>query len=112
VTAVHRFELQRHTDVTGVSGEGKVAEGVRLDDNTAVVRWLGDKPSYVLWPDYGHAVAVHGHHGLTVFVPGEEVVGAPAAELRLLVDVALGGLAAWFAAGSSNETGASVGATT
>jgi hypothetical protein len=109
---MRRFQLHRQVDVTDVSGVGVVAEGVRLDNNTAVVRWLGDRPSYVLWPDYDHAVAVHGHHGLTVFVPGEEVVGAPAAELRLLVDVALGGLAAWFAAGSSNETGASVGATT
>jgi hypothetical protein len=95
---VRRFELHRRVDVSDVSGVGVVAEGVRLDDNTAVVRWLGDKPSFVLWPDYEHAVAVHGHHGLTVFVPGDDVIGAPAAELRLLVNVALGGLAAWFAA--------------
>jgi hypothetical protein len=102
VTAVRCFELHRRVDVSDVSGTGVVAEGVRLDDGTAVVRWLGDKPSYVLWPDYEHAVAVHGHHGLTVFVPGDDVDGTRAAELRLLVDVALGGLAAWFAVGDSN----------
>jgi hypothetical protein len=93
---MRRFQLLRQHDVTGVSGEGVVAEGVRLDDGTAVVHWLGDKPSFVLWPDYEHAVAVHGHHGLTAFVPGAEVDGAAAAELRLLVGTALGGLAAWF----------------
>jgi hypothetical protein len=109
---MRRFELHRQVDVTDVSGTGVVAEGVRLDDNTAVVRWLGDKPSFVLWPDYDHAVAVHGDGGLTAFVPGDEVTGSAAAELRLLVDVALGGLAAWFAAGSPNETAPSVGATT
>jgi hypothetical protein len=98
VTAVRRFELHRRVDVSDVSGTGVVAEGVRLDDNTAVVRWLGNRPSYMLWPDYEHAVAVHGHHGLTAFVPGDEVDGTRAAELRLLVDVALGGFAAWFAA--------------
>jgi hypothetical protein len=99
---MRRFELHRRVDVSDVSGVGVVAEGVRLDDNTAVVRWLGNKPSFVLWPDYDHAVAVHGHHGLTVFVPGDDVIGAPAAELRLLVGTALGGLAAWFAVGDSN----------
>jgi hypothetical protein len=93
---MRRFLLHRRVDVTAVSGVGVVAEGVRLDDNTAVVHWLGDRPSYVLWPDYDHAVAVHGHHGLTLFIPGDEVYGAPAAELRILVDTALGGLAAWF----------------
>lgn len=63
-----RFELHRDLDVSGPSGTGVVADGVRLSDGRAVVRWRGDRPSTVFWPDYGHAVAVHGHGGLTRFL--------------------------------------------
>lgn len=65
-----RFEIHRDHDVTGASGTGHVASGVRLVDNTAVVCWLGDKPSTVVWLDFAHAEAVHGHGGATRFVWG------------------------------------------
>ncbi|WP_282698038.1 hypothetical protein [Streptomyces sp. CC208A] len=70
MTAVpRRFYLQRNTDVTGVSGTGRVADGILWPDGTASVRWLGEHPSIVFW-DRGQTSVdhVHGHGGATVIV--------------------------------------------
>lgn len=63
-----RFHLQRHTDVTGVSGTGRVADGILWTDGTVSIRWLGEHPSTVFWDGLAHAEAVHGHGGHTVIV--------------------------------------------
>ncbi|MFE2457543.1 hypothetical protein [Streptomyces sp. NPDC059402] len=63
-----RFHLQRTHDVTGVSGTGRVANGVLWPDGTVSIRWAGDRPSTVFWDDVAHAEAVHGHGGHTVIV--------------------------------------------
>ena len=34
------FSLVRHEDVSGVSGTGRVADGVEFNDGTVVLRWL------------------------------------------------------------------------
>lgn len=78
------FEMWRDDDISGVSGEGLVAEGwqydepliVRLPDGSVldlapgwvVVRWKGKHQSTVFWPTFEDAVAVHGHGGATRFV--------------------------------------------
>lgn len=69
MTQPRRFHLQRTTDVTGVSGTGRVADGILWPDRTASVRWTGPRPSVVFW-DGGIADAehVHGHGGHTVIV--------------------------------------------
>ncbi|MEV8477873.1 hypothetical protein [Streptomyces sp. NPDC051173] len=61
-----RFVLRRHLDVSGISGEGNVADGVLWPDGTASVRWRGEHPSIVFW-DRGRASVefVHGHVGAT-----------------------------------------------
>ncbi|MDJ0460625.1 hypothetical protein [Streptomyces sp. H27-C3] len=63
-----RFHLQRDTDITGVSGVGRVADGVLWPDGTASVRWAGDRPSIVFWDRIADAEAVHGHGGATRIV--------------------------------------------
>lgn len=63
-----RFHLQRNHDVTGVSGTGRVANGVLWPDGTVSIRWAGDRPSTVFWDDVAHAEAVHGHGGHTRIV--------------------------------------------
>ncbi|MDT0608816.1 hypothetical protein [Streptomyces lancefieldiae] len=68
MTQPRRFHLQRNHDVTGVSGTGRVADGILWTDGTVSVRWLGDRPSTVFWDDVAHAEAVHGHGGHTVIV--------------------------------------------
>lgn len=67
---MRRFELHRDQDVTGVSGEGVVADGVEFPDGTVALRWRGGWPTSVVFHDRGiEAVeAVHGHGGATRIV--------------------------------------------
>jgi hypothetical protein len=60
-----RFHLERTQDVTGASGTGYVADGIRWADGSASVRWLGDRPSIVFWASMDDAVHVHTHAGGT-----------------------------------------------
>jgi hypothetical protein len=60
-----RFVLDRHVDVTHVSGTGVVAEGFEASDGTVFLRWLSDTPSSVIYDDIRHVERVHGHHGAT-----------------------------------------------
>lgn len=81
---VRRFELHRDTDVSGVSGEGVVADGVvfprksvitwpdgaqrRLPAGWVRLTWRGQYSSTVLWDSADEAMAVHGHNGATRLV--------------------------------------------
>ncbi len=83
-TLPRRFHLMRHRDVSGISGTGVVALGVRWPDGTASVRWLGDRPSIVFWDRGGMADAehVHGHAGATEVVWDDEVGTDPLVVLQ------------------------------
>lgn len=63
-----RFYLQRHEDLTGPSGTGRVADGVLWPDGTVSIRWRGERASTVFWHDLADTEAVHGHGGLTEIV--------------------------------------------
>ncbi|MFI5525011.1 hypothetical protein [Streptomyces platensis] len=62
------FTLHRDRDITGVSGTGIVADGVRWPDGTVSIRWRGERPSTVSWNSIDDAEAVHGHGGATRIV--------------------------------------------
>lgn len=62
---MRRFRLLRDVDVSGVSGIGHVADGVRFADGTTVVRWRGDRASTVIWESIADVEAIHGHNGAT-----------------------------------------------
>lgn len=63
------FHLQRDEDETGISGTGRVAEGVEFSDGTVVVRWIvGEHHSTVVWPDMESVAAIHGHGGKTKII--------------------------------------------
>ncbi len=64
---MRRFEMYRFEDVSGVSGEEVVAEGVEFTDGKVVIRWLGDHASTVEWDKLSDAEWVHGHNGKTRF---------------------------------------------
>lgn len=68
------FHLQRDTDETGISGTGKVAEGVEFSDGEVVIRWIvGEHKSTVVWAQGLSAVeAIHGHGGKTRIVYHEQ----------------------------------------
>lgn len=64
---VRRFVLERSEDVSGVSGTGTVAEGVRFSDGIVVVRWTSsDHRSTVVWERLESVLAIHGHDGRTI----------------------------------------------
>ncbi|WP_369214416.1 hypothetical protein [Streptomyces flavofungini] len=63
-----RFHLQRDHDVTGMSGTGRVADGILWPDGTVSVRWAGDRPSTVFWERLEDAAHVHGYGGHTRIV--------------------------------------------
>lgn len=66
---MRRFHLQRDTDVSGVSGTGKVAEGVLFSDGAVALRWVtGDYRSTVCWCSIRGVEAIHGHGGATRIV--------------------------------------------
>lgn len=68
---MRRFELHRDEDVSGVSGQGVVAEGVAFSNGGPVaLRWLSEFPTSVVFHDRGieSLEAVHGHQGRTRIV--------------------------------------------
>ena len=67
---MRRFHLVRDEDVSGVSGTGTVAEGVILSSGKAVIEWLTEWPTSVVWHDRGleSVEHVHGHSGRTRIV--------------------------------------------
>lgn len=67
-TLPRRFHLQRDHDVSGVSGTGRVADGVLWPDGTATLRWRGDRASTVHWDRITDTEHVHGHGGATRIV--------------------------------------------
>lgn len=64
-----RFHLERDVDVSGISGTGTVAEGVRFSDGITEIRWVtGEHRSTVVWPSIADVEAIHGHGGATRIV--------------------------------------------
>lgn len=60
------FNLIRNKDISGVSGIGKVAEGVVFGDGVTVVRWLSIvHPSTNIYASLEDVLKVHGHEGST-----------------------------------------------
>jgi|14_taG_2_1085336.scaffolds.fasta_scaffold01230_9 hypothetical protein len=64
----NKIEMWRDEDETGVSGIGKVAEGVRFSDGKIALRWLTSTSSTCLYDSYGDVLAIHGHGGKTRFI--------------------------------------------
>ncbi|MEU3455629.1 hypothetical protein ABZ671_18810 [Micromonospora sp. NPDC006766] len=57
------FALRRDTDPTGMSGTGIVAYGAVLPEGRALVQWLSDRPSTVIWRTVEDAEYIHSHGG-------------------------------------------------
>lgn len=59
------FHLQRDVDVTGISGSGRVAEGVVFSNGWVALTWLTEHTSVVFYPSLDDVYAIHGHEGKT-----------------------------------------------
>lgn len=59
------FHLIRKEDVSGVSGTGRVAEGVQFHDGQVVMSWFGQLHSIAIYPSIEILISIHGHDGRT-----------------------------------------------
>lgn len=59
------FTLQRHHDETGISGEGRVADGVVWTDGTVSMRWRTATASVSFYDSIADVITIHGHGGKT-----------------------------------------------
>lgn len=68
------FDLVRFHDVSGVSGEGIVAQGVQFADGQVALQWPKPGRSVAVWDSVDALLRIHGHNGLTVvrFHDGED----------------------------------------
>lgn len=62
------FYLDRQIDETGVSGTGKVAEGVQFSNGWCALTWLTEHTSVVFYPSIDDVRFIHGHGGKTRIV--------------------------------------------
>lgn len=62
-----RFHVMRNNDISGVSGLGYVAEGIKFADGSVVVRWrVAGKPcSMEIHDNVASFIEIHGHGGAT-----------------------------------------------
>ncbi len=65
---MRRFFLKRNADVSGVSGIGVVAEGVRFTDGRVVLMWLRPPHAISVYGSIGEMLGVHGHEGSTTLM--------------------------------------------
>ncbi|SHI66165.1 hypothetical protein [Streptomyces sp. 3214.6] len=76
------FVVQRDEDVSGISGEGVVAEGVQFSDGWVATHWLDQPPMHEPKTDVWHNKGaqpferVHGHGGRTRILWADEVAAA------------------------------------
>jgi hypothetical protein len=67
--APRRFLLVRKQDVTGVSGEGTVAEGIEYSDGVCSMHWIVPPArSTTVYNSIDDVIAIHGHQGATKVV--------------------------------------------
>jgi hypothetical protein len=59
------FHLLRLADESGVSGTGRVAEGVIFSNGWVALLWLTETPSMGFYPSIEAVEAIHGHSGKT-----------------------------------------------
>lgn len=62
---VRLFKLVRDEDISGISGIGMVAEGVKFSDGTCVLCWVTEHRSIAIYASIEELDAIHGHGGRT-----------------------------------------------
>ena len=62
------FHLHRVEDESGVSGTGRIAQGIVFDNGKVALTWLSDHPSVTVYDTLGEIHAIHGHGGKTEVV--------------------------------------------
>lgn len=65
---MRRFYLKRVVDHSGISGTGRVAEGVEFSTGWVALTWLTAVTSMAFYPSLDAVRAIHGHGGATEVV--------------------------------------------
>lgn len=65
---IRRFHFERSEDASGVSGCGRVAEGVVFSNGKVALEWLSDHSSTALYDSIKDVELIHGHEGRTKIV--------------------------------------------
>lgn len=65
-TKMRRFIFRRLEDVSGLSGEGVVVEGVEFSNGWVALTWRTPLTSVCFYPSIKTAIEIHGHEGSTV----------------------------------------------
>ncbi len=76
---IEELHLLRDEDVSGVSGTGLIARGVKLASGKVVIEWCSFHSSLAIFSNIADLIAVHGHEGRTRVVMGPPIV-VPAIE--------------------------------
>lgn len=63
-----KFHLERHEDISGTSGTGRVCEGIVFSDGVTVLHWLSACASTNIYANWESVIQVHGHGGATEIV--------------------------------------------
>jgi hypothetical protein len=66
------FHLLRLIDVTGISGTGRIAEGVQFTGGQCVLHWLTGVSSIAVYNSTDDLLHIHGHGGDTLLVWEDE----------------------------------------
>ena len=64
--SMRRFYLKRIEDESGVSGSGRVAEGIEFSDGVCVINWLTHTSCTGIYKNIKQLVLIHGHGGKTI----------------------------------------------
>lgn len=62
---MRRFYLEREEDESGVSGVGRIAEGIEFDSGKCILSWLTPTSSVGVYDNIKAVKAIHGHGGKT-----------------------------------------------
>lgn len=63
-----RFCMIRHADVSGISGTGKVIEGIVFPSGKVALEWQTSTSSISIYDSIDDAVEIHGHDGATELI--------------------------------------------
>lgn len=66
--SMRRFHFMRLQDASGVSGCGKVAEGVIFSNGKVALEWFGNHSSTNVYDSLADVEYIHGHQGRTKIV--------------------------------------------
>ena len=59
------FYLERTEDESGISGTGRIAQGIVFDNGKVALTWLSEHPTVTVYDNLGEVRAIHGHNGKT-----------------------------------------------